>query len=156
MTPIRRQVWCGQAKSPAITGVTHGTSIARERCVQPSTIAYRPRRVEETLLYRTVARYWPKFVEQVGEHGSLPRFVQREFEAYLKCGVLEYGFARCECRSCGHEHLVPFSCKRRGFCPSCIGRRMNDVSLHLVDNVLSAAPLRQWVCTVAPHTNARC
>src|SRR5690554_7795105 len=43
----------------------------------------------------------------------------REFEDYLKCGRLEHGFLRVRCQSCHHEKLVAFSCKRRGFCPSC-------------------------------------
>jgi hypothetical protein len=28
------------------------------------------------------------------------------------------------CESCDHHRLVPFSCKGRGFCPACGGRRM--------------------------------
>src|SRR5207249_3545413 len=35
------------------------------------------------------------------------------------------GFIRVRCGSCGHERLVPFSCRRRGWCPSCGGRRMS-------------------------------
>lgn len=80
--------------------------------------------------------------------GSLPEFVRDEFSAYLRCGQFEYGFAECECAHCGFTHRVAFSCKKRGFCPSCLGRRMNDLSLHLVDNVLPAVPLRQYVLTV--------
>jgi hypothetical protein len=30
------------------------------------------------------------------------------------------------CASCHAEHLVAFSCKRRGFCPSCGARRMAE------------------------------
>ena len=55
---------------------------------------------------------------------ALPGYVQREFEEYLKCGRLEHGFLRVRCDSCHAEHLVAFSCKRRGFCPSCGARRM--------------------------------
>jgi ribosomal protein S27E len=36
---------------------------------------------------------------------------------------LEHGFVRVKCNGCRHEHLVDFSCKRRGFCPSCGARR---------------------------------
>ena len=32
--------------------------------------------------------------------------------------------AAADSRVSGHERLVAFSCKRRGFCPSCVGRRM--------------------------------
>ena len=109
---------------------------------------YRPRKVQETVLYETVQEHWEAFQQLAGEHGSLPKFVSREFDDYLKCGRLEHGFARVQCTGCGFEHLLPFSCKRRGFCPSCLGRRMNDLSLHLVDEVLPEVPLRQWVVTV--------
>ncbi len=39
---------------------------------------------------------------------------------------LEYGFMRVRCEDCHHERLVAFSCKRRGFCPSCGARRMAE------------------------------
>ncbi len=55
-----------------------------------------------------------------------PHFVRDEFEAYLKCGRLEYGLLRVKCDACRHEKLVAFSCKRRGFCPSCGARRMAE------------------------------
>jgi transposase-like zinc-binding protein len=58
------------------------------------------------------------------------------------------GVARFRCESCAREHLVPFSCKGRGFCPSCGGRRMTERAAHLVDTVLPRVPLRQWVLTV--------
>jgi len=38
-------------------------------------------------------------------------------------------------RSCHAEHLVAFSCKRRGFCPSCGARRMAKSAALLVDEV---------------------
>jgi len=36
---------------------------------------------------------------------------------------------------------------RRGFCPSCCGRRMAELAAHLVDDVLGGLPVRQWVLT---------
>ena len=44
--------------------------------------------------------------------------------------------------------VVAFSCKRRGFCPSCCGRRSADVAAHMVDEVFPAVPIRQWVCSL--------
>ncbi len=79
---------------------------------------------------------------------SLPGYVVGEFEDYLKCGRLEHGFLRVRCESCHHEKLVAFSCKRRGFCPSCGARRMADSAAHLVDEVLPKRPIRQWVLSV--------
>ena len=79
---------------------------------------------------------------------SLPGYVVGEFEDYLECGRLEHGFLRVRCESCHHEKLVAFSCKRRGFCPSCGARRMADSAAHLVDEVLPRRPIRQWVLSV--------
>ncbi len=38
-----------------------------------------------------------------------------------------------------------FSCKRRGFCPSCGARRMAETAALLSDEVFPDVPLRQWV-----------
>lgn len=106
------------------------------------------RRPEETLLHALVREHWPRFVERAEEQGGLPSFVVRDFEEYLRCGLLEHGCVQLACRRCGHEMLVAFSCKRRGFCPSCLGRRMSDLAAHLVDAVLPEVPVRQWVCSL--------
>ena len=82
-----------------------------------------------------------------GSGGHLPQFVRQEFEDYLKCGLLEHGFLRVKFDGCRHEHLVAFSCKRRGFCPSCGARRMVESAAHLVDHVFLEAPVRQFVLT---------
>ena len=79
---------------------------------------------------------------------GLPRFVEQEFRDFLDCGCLASGFARFRCDGCGHNRLVPFSCKGRGFCPSCGGRRMAERAAHLVDHVLPDAPIRQWVLSL--------
>jgi len=55
---------------------------------------------------------------------GLPAYVEREFYDYWQCGVLAHGFLRLGCDTCHHELLLTFSYKRRGFCPSCAGRRM--------------------------------
>ncbi|MBK6286684.1 MAG: transposase zinc-binding domain-containing protein [Gammaproteobacteria bacterium] len=74
-----------------------------------------------------VEQHYPAFVASLAEQGKvLPAYVEREFEAYLKCGRLEHGFLRVRCESCHFERLVAFSCKKRGFCPSCGARRMAE------------------------------
>jgi hypothetical protein len=78
----------------------------------------------------------------------LPGFVMREVQEYLRCGLLEHGCVLLSCESCGKSLLVAFSCKRRGFCPSCCGRRMSDAALHLTERVLPEVPLRHWVCSL--------
>jgi len=103
-------------------------------------------RPEQTLLYQVVDEYYPAFAALMAEQGKeLPGYVQREFDDYFKCGRLEHGFLRVRCESCHAEHLVAFSCKRRGFCPSCGARRMAESAALLVDEVLPRQPMRQWV-----------
>ena len=82
---------------------------------------------------------------------GLPGFVEQEFRDFLTCGCLAAGFARFRCASCRFDRLVPFSCKGRGFCPSCGGRRMTDRAAHLVDRVFPPVPVRQWVLSLPPR-----
>jgi hypothetical protein len=79
---------------------------------------------------------------------GLPRFVEQEFRDFLTCGCLAAGFARFRCPTCRLNRLVPFSCKGRGFCPSCGGRRMTDRAAQLVDHVFPARA--SWRKTVVP------
>src|SRR5262249_27026734 len=79
---------------------------------------------------------------------GLPAYVQREFYAYLQCGILAYGFLRLGCDTCPKELLLPFSCKRRGFYPSCAARRIAQTAAHLVTRVIPWVPTRQWVVSV--------
>ncbi len=111
---------------------------------------YERHRPEETILYQLVQEHVGTFFAQVkAETGSgLPDFVKDEFGAFLECGVLAHGFLRLRCADCTHEKLVAFSCKRRGFCPSCGGRRMAQTAAHLVDHVIPNVPVRQWVLSL--------
>lgn len=108
---------------------------------------YKRHKPQADLFYRTIKTYWPKFIEeqqQVKSH-KIPEFVKNEFENYLSCGIPENGFVRTYCYTCRLTGIVAFSCKQRGFCPSCCARRMNDEAAHLVDNVLPRVKYRQWV-----------
>ena len=77
----------------------------------------------------------------------MPEYVYEEFRSFLKCGILDHGFIRLKCEDCNEEMVVAFSCKLRGFCPSCSGRRMAETAAHLVDHVLPHRPYRQFVVT---------
>jgi ribosomal protein S27E len=120
------------------------------RQARPNSAAvYVRHRPETTLLYQIVQEYWPEFQAELAGYGKyLPTYVTKEFDEYLKCGRLEHGFLRIRCESCHDEKLVAFSCKRRGFCPSCGARRMADSAALLVDEVLPHQPMRQWVLSV--------
>jgi hypothetical protein len=97
----------------------------------------------------------PSWPTRDRETSQPPRFVEQEFRAYLRCGVA-HGFLRVHCDECRFDRLVPFSCKRRGFCPSCGGQRMADTAAHLVDCVLPEVPVRQWVLTLPYALRYRC
>jgi hypothetical protein len=119
---------------------------ARNAALGSAVGRYQRHRPEQTLLYRIVEQNYPAFTASLAAQGrEFPGYVQREFDDYLKCGRLEYGFLRVRCESCHAEHLVAFSCKRRGFCPSCGARRMAESAALLVDEVLPHEPMRQWV-----------
>ncbi len=91
----------------------------------------------------------PGFLAEADAHGvGLPRHIRRELERFVGCGEPESGFAWLQCRACDHHRLVPFSCKGRGFCPSCGGRRMAAFAANTVDRVLPRVPVRQWVLTL--------
>ena len=52
------------------------------------------------------------------------------------------------CSECGHDKLVAFSCKRRGFGPSCGALRISQTAAHRVDPVVPHEPVRQWVLSL--------
>ena len=112
---------------------------------------YRRRHPEQGVLHQVLRAHLETFVQRVDEDPSqlgLASFVESELRGYLRCGVLAHGFARCWCATCNDSILVAFSCKGRGFCPSCGGRRMAQSAARLIDDVLPEVPMRQWVLTL--------
>jgi len=119
------------------------TARSAEGDAEPGYERHRP---EQTLFYQIIEQHYPDFRSAMeAQDRPLPSYVQDEFEAFLQCGRLENGFLRVRCEECKHEHLVAFSCKRRGFCPSCGARRMSESAALLVDDVFPREPIRQWV-----------
>jgi hypothetical protein len=118
-----------------------------QRAPDGAPVHYERHRPEQTTLYRPVQQHAASFFAQAEDAAGadLPQFVKDEFDAFLECGILAHGFLRLRCGDCGHDKLVAFSCKRRGFCPSCGARRMAQTAAHLVDHVIPHVPVRQWV-----------
>lgn len=106
--------------------------------------SYQRRNVEATTLHRTVRENLATFLLECADNGGLPHFVARDFQRYLKCGVLAHGFSRLACAECKEEVLVAYSCKGRGVCPSCNARRAHDTAIHVTERVLPRTPHRQW------------
>jgi len=109
-------------------------------------------RIEKSVfLNKAVAEHLETFLASLDadpDAKGLPAYVQRKFYDYLQCGILAHGFLRLGCDTCKKEMLLAFSCKRRGFCPSCAGRRMAQTAAHLVECVIPWVPTRQWVVSV--------
>jgi hypothetical protein len=119
----------------------------------PSPHVYARRQPENDPLHKVLSEHLLTFLDQTEEatdgHG-LPAFVKNELLGYLDCGLLCKGAVRVHCPQCDHSAVVALSCKGRGICPSCGGRRMNDTAAHLLDRVLPKVPVRQWVLSL-PH-----
>jgi hypothetical protein len=114
----------------------------------PAAVTYEPRDPSQTVLYKVIAEHLETSLHDDPAAKGLPAYVEREFYDYLQCGILAHGFLRLGCESCQKEVLLAFSCKRRGFCPSCSGRRMAQTAAHLVECVMPWIPARQWVVSV--------
>jgi len=76
----------------------------------PLAAAYRPRRPERTILYRTVQHHLETMLAEARERSAYgfgyPRHVLRAFRRYLGCGQLANGFVRLRCQDCGDERLL--------------------------------------------------
>ena len=119
----------------------------------PLSTTYAPGDPTSTVLYGIVRDHFETFRAQASslrDGEGLPRFVEQEFRDFLRCGCLAGGFARFRCAACGLDRLVAFSCKGRGFCPRCGGRRIAERAAHLTDHVFPDVPVRQWVLSL-PH-----
>lgn len=114
-----------------------------------ASIHYERHRPEQTTPYRLV-QFAASFVahSEVITGPELPRFIKEEFDASLECGILAHGYLRLRCVECDHDKLLAFSCKRRGFCPSCRARRMSQAATHPDDHVIPHVPVRQCMLSL--------
>src|SRR6266568_7841870 len=109
----------------------------------PAVATYEPRDPSSTVLYKVIAEHFETFLASLDDDPDakgLPAYVQHEFYDYLQCGILAHDFLRLGCDTCHHELLVPFSCKRRGLCPSCARRPMARMAAYLVERVIPWVP----------------
>ena len=117
-------------------------------CMTFVTPVYTRHQPEKTVLYQVIKDNFERFLSDAGEQTALPNYVVDEFNAFLGCGILSEGFVRLKCADCKEERLLPWSCKKRGFCPSCAGKRMAEAELHLLQEVLPEENVRQWVISL--------
>jgi hypothetical protein len=76
---------------------------------------YTRHRPEESILYHVIQQELETFLARAQAcEQPVPRFVEQEFHAFLRCGILAHGFLRLHCDDCGFDRLVPFSCNYLG------------------------------------------
>ena len=114
---------------------------------------YRPRHPERTVLYRVLFHHFGRFLTEYEgrfekECGFLRPVVKDVVERYLDCGNPRCGFARIRCPSCREERLVMFSCRTRGFCPSCHAKQLEEWGEWMRETLLLDVPHRQVVFTI--------
>lgn len=117
------------------------------KCYKTGSWVYKRREPEKSQFYQLIQANLNTFLHQrEQENKPVPSYVQKQFNNFLKCGILAHGFLRLECEKCKTEHLVAFSCKSR-LCPSCLARRMTETAIHLTENVIPEVKMRQYVLT---------
>jgi ribosomal protein S27E len=89
---------------------------------------YERRRPERSALYQVILRHLQSFLAV----NEVPSATAHSLKRFLRCGLLAAGFVRVRCPECHKESLVAFSCKDRGFCPSCTARRAAQTAANLV------------------------
>ena len=115
--------------------------------------AYNTRNPKNSHYYQCVENHFEE-LEQIWDDyfssklGFWRPHVLDVIQKYLDCGDLHFGFARVKCESCYHEFLIPFSCKRRHFCPSCHQKRVVEFGEFLSEDVLMNVPHRHWVFSI--------
>jgi len=114
---------------------------------------YRPRHPERTVLYRVLFHHFDRFLTEYEsrferEYGFFRPVVKEVVEKYLDCGNPRSGFARIRCPDCAEERLVMFSCRTRGFCPSCHAKRVEEWGEWMRETLLLDVPHRQIVFTI--------
>ncbi len=120
-------------------------------CVYPDE--YRPRQPRKTSLFRLLDGYYKEFRNVYDDrfskrYGFWRPVTDEVVIKYLQCGDPRYGFARIRCKECGAEYLRAFSCKCRGFCPSCSKRKSLDLAIFLEEELFRSVNHRHWVWSV--------
>ena len=114
---------------------------------------YRQRHPERTVFYRVLFHHFEQFLQEYESrfergYGYFRPVIQEVVDKYLDCANPKCGFARIRCADCGEEQLLMFSCKTRGFCPSCHAKRREEWGEWMRVELLMDVPHRQVVFTI--------
>jgi hypothetical protein len=114
---------------------------AGETPVPPGTYVF-----DYAVLNQFFDRFAREYEQRFERHfGPLRNIVPKTVERFLGCGLPEGGFARVRCDACRAEFFVAFSCKQRGFCPSCSAKRATLWAEFVREEVIRPVPHRHVV-----------
>ena len=109
---------------------------------------YRASNRLQSVLHEAVTIGWPEVQREASDAGThFPQRVHDEMQGYLRCGDARHGFVELRCEACETSVAVPFSCKRRGFCPKCAAKRAHETESLLME-LLPYVSYRQWTLTI--------
>ena len=132
------EVFVGPSRRFAVENTSEGLAPVGQGAVRPRSIARATHRFQ---------RFFLRPSAFLAASPVMPAWLRR--------------YATISSMVCPVSAVVAFACKGRGFCPSCLGRRMAATAANLVECVLPTVALRQWVLTVpfpgesASRTTAR-
>ncbi len=112
-----------------------------EETVRVDGVEGRRRAPEKSVLLEAFRRGWASV------SGCVPARVKQEAQRYLDCGQLRCGFVEVTCEAGSQSRLIAFSCKGRGWCPSCTEppTARQRVSLHGLHRRAELRHRRQWL-----------
>jgi hypothetical protein len=97
-------------------------------------------------VFQVVQKHWKKFeYDMASTDQPISPICKTRVRSVFRMWNFIQRFIRLVCDTCKKIVSFHFSCKKRGFCPSCTGRRMNEGAAFLVDHVFPQVPVRQWV-----------
>jgi hypothetical protein len=92
-------------------------------------------------LHEVLRTHLATFLSEREQAGSpLPRFVKKELEKYVTCGVLSAGCARLSCEKCGLDRLTALSCKGRAWTARAFGVLVTGAGIGQLRGLWSASP----------------
>jgi len=116
---------------------------------------YRRRTPQKSALYKIIKDHYRNFKLLYPEkyqqkYGFFRTEIEKEINKYLECGIPQFGFARIKCQKqgCSEEKILPFSCKGRAMCPSCMQKHMLQQEMFLTEYVLKFIPHRHFVFAI--------
>ncbi len=125
----------------------------RDGRAQAGSGLYKPRNPRKTPLWQILDSHFDTFLSVYEDrfeerYGYLRPVVAKTVSRYLRCGILDYGFARVRCPACGEEYLLAFSYKCRSFCPSCQKKRQLEFGEFATMEVFAPVSHRQVVLSI--------